>query len=168
MKVRRCAAFAVLAAAGFAGAFIAADLWLSYRRIGRGSRVVASPLGDLEYRRGGAGPAVLVIHGSGGGFDQGELLAQAVLGEDFDWIAPSRLGYLRSALPPTPNSLPPRSPEHACAASRGEATCWWQSSWRKSGKKPAASSWPTPADEPMTPTRQWTPLPRWDGRPISP
>jgi 2-hydroxy-6-oxonona-2,4-dienedioate hydrolase len=38
----------------------------------------------------------LVIHGSGGGFDQGELLARAVLGDQFHWITPSRFGYLRS------------------------------------------------------------------------
>jgi 2-hydroxy-6-oxonona-2,4-dienedioate hydrolase len=100
VTIGRIAAFVVMAAAGLAGAFIGGDLWLSYRRIGRGSRVVASPLGDLEYRRGGAGPAVLVIHGSGGGCDQGELIAEAVLGDGFDWIAPSRFGYLRSALPP--------------------------------------------------------------------
>jgi pimeloyl-ACP methyl ester carboxylesterase len=37
-----------------------------------------------------------VIHGSGGGYDQGELLVQAVLGEQFHWITPSRFGYLRS------------------------------------------------------------------------
>ncbi len=39
---------------------------------------------------------MLVIHGSGGGYDQGELLVQAVLGEQFHWIVPSRFGYLRS------------------------------------------------------------------------
>jgi pimeloyl-ACP methyl ester carboxylesterase len=37
-----------------------------------------------------------VVHGSGGGFDQGELVARAVLGDGFRWIAPSRFGYLRS------------------------------------------------------------------------
>lgn len=37
-----------------------------------------------------------MIHGSGGGYDQGELLVQAVLSEHFHWIAPSRFGYLRS------------------------------------------------------------------------
>jgi pimeloyl-ACP methyl ester carboxylesterase len=41
-----------------------------------------------------------LIHGSGGGFDQGEILGDAVLGPDFHWIAPSRFGYLRSTLPP--------------------------------------------------------------------
>ena len=53
------------------------------------------------FSQGGAGlgPAVLVVHGSGGGFDQGELVARAVLDDSFHWIAPSRFGYLRSALP---------------------------------------------------------------------
>ena len=53
----------------------------------------------VEFKQGGSGPPVLVIHGSGGGFDQGELIARAVLGDGFRWIAPSRFGYLRSALP---------------------------------------------------------------------
>jgi len=55
-----------------------------------------SPLGDIEFTRGGSGVPVLVIHGSGGGYDQGELIARAILDEHFDWIAPSRFGYLRS------------------------------------------------------------------------
>ena len=37
-----------------------------------------------------------MIHGSGGGYDQGELMVQAVLGEQFHWITPSRFGYLGS------------------------------------------------------------------------
>jgi pimeloyl-ACP methyl ester carboxylesterase len=37
-----------------------------------------------------------VIHGSGGGYDQGELIVQAFLDNRFHWIAPSRFGYLRS------------------------------------------------------------------------
>jgi pimeloyl-ACP methyl ester carboxylesterase len=68
----------------------------AYGRIEGGSTVVSSPYGDIEYARGGTGPPVLVIHGSGGGFDQGELLARTVLDDGFDWIAPSRFGYLRS------------------------------------------------------------------------
>lgn len=55
-----------------------------------------SPYGDVEYTEDGSGPPVLVIHGSGGGYDQGELLAQTVLGQGFHRIAPSRFGYLRS------------------------------------------------------------------------
>jgi 2-hydroxy-6-oxonona-2,4-dienedioate hydrolase len=79
-------------------------LWLDFRssmaaareRVRGKSAMVASPYGEIEYSEGGAGPAVLVIHGSGGGFDQGELIVQSVLGDRFHWIAPSRFGYLRS------------------------------------------------------------------------
>jgi len=71
----------------------------AYGRVRGANAVVASPYGEIEYVSGGAGMPVLVIHGSGGGYDQGELLARAVLGdgcEGFRWIAPSRFGYLRS------------------------------------------------------------------------
>ncbi len=75
------------------------DMERAYRRVrGRGS-AVPSLYGDIEYTAGGAGPDVLVIHGSGGGYDQGELIAQAVLGDRFHWITPSRFGYLGSTLP---------------------------------------------------------------------
>lgn len=72
------------------------DMHAAYARIGAKGTVIASPYGDIEYTQGGAGPPVLVIHGSGGGYDQGELMVRAVLGEQFHWIAPSRFGYLRS------------------------------------------------------------------------
>lgn len=72
------------------------DIRRACARIGGRSTVVPSPYGDIEYSEGGSGSAVLVLHGSGGGYDQGELIARAVLGEGFHWIAPSRFGYLRS------------------------------------------------------------------------
>lgn len=65
-------------------------------RIRGKSTIVPSPFGDIEYTEHGSGPTVLVIHGSGGGFDQGELVAEAVLEEGFHRITPSRFGYLRS------------------------------------------------------------------------
>jgi len=75
------------------------DMADAYRRIGSGSQVARVPQGDIEYAvGGGSGPPVLVVHGSGGGFDQGELLARAALGDGWRWIAPSRFGYLRSTL----------------------------------------------------------------------
>ena len=70
----------------------------AYERIEGRSTVVASPEGDIEFIEGGSGPPVLVVHGSGGGFDQGELIAEALLGDAFHWIAPSRFGYLRSTM----------------------------------------------------------------------
>jgi pimeloyl-ACP methyl ester carboxylesterase len=72
------------------------DINRAYERIRGRSTVIPSPYGDIEYTEGGSGPPVLVIHGSGGGYDQGELIARAVLDEQFHWIAPSRFGYLRS------------------------------------------------------------------------
>lgn len=72
------------------------DMRLAYGRIRGRSQLVASPSGTIEYSEGGSGTPVLVVHGSGGGFDQGELLAEAVLSGEFRWIAPSRFGYLRS------------------------------------------------------------------------
>jgi pimeloyl-ACP methyl ester carboxylesterase len=72
------------------------DMNRAYERVHGMSTVMASPYGDIEFTEGGSGPDVLVIHGSGGGYDQGELLARAVLGDQFHWITPSRFGYLRS------------------------------------------------------------------------
>ncbi|MDJ0760553.1 MAG: alpha/beta hydrolase [Woeseiaceae bacterium] len=59
--------------------------------------------GIVEYVTWGSGPVVLVIHGAGGGFDQGRLLAEALGGAGFQWIAVSRFGYLGSDLPEDPS-----------------------------------------------------------------
>jgi pimeloyl-ACP methyl ester carboxylesterase len=78
----------------------ARDMKEAYERVrGRGT-VIETPYGDIEFTQGGAGPEVLVIHGSGGGFDQGELVAATVLGDDYHWITPSRFGYLGSSFHP--------------------------------------------------------------------
>lgn len=69
-------------------------------RVAAAATVITSPFGDIEFTTHGSGPAVLVIHGSGGGYDQGELIAQAVLDENFYSIIPSRFGYLRSTFHP--------------------------------------------------------------------
>jgi pimeloyl-ACP methyl ester carboxylesterase len=47
---------------------------------------------------------VLVVHGAGGGYDQGVLLARTFCGGEFRWIAPSRFGYLRSPRPADPST----------------------------------------------------------------
>jgi len=72
------------------------EITRAYERVRGKSRVIPSPHGDIEYTEGGSGPHVLVSHGSGGGYDQGELIAQAFLDDSFHWIAPSRFGYLQS------------------------------------------------------------------------
>lgn len=72
------------------------DLRTAYARIQGTSSLIQSPHGNIEFTQGGSGPPVLVVHGSGGGYDQAELLVRAVLDDDVHWIAPSRFGYLRS------------------------------------------------------------------------
>jgi pimeloyl-ACP methyl ester carboxylesterase len=72
------------------------DMLKAYDRVRARGTVIATPFGDVEFTHGGAGRDVLVIHGSGGGYDQGELIAEAVLGNGFHWITPSRFGYLGS------------------------------------------------------------------------
>lgn len=87
---------ALLAPAVAIAIWFALDTRRAYARITGHSTVLPSPQGDIEFKREGKGIPVLVVHGSGGGYDQGALIATAILGEEFDWIAPSRFGYLHS------------------------------------------------------------------------
>jgi pimeloyl-ACP methyl ester carboxylesterase len=47
----------------------------------------------------GRGPPLLVVHGSGGGFDQGLAIGTDYAGRGWRVIAPSRFGYLRTPWP---------------------------------------------------------------------
>lgn len=95
-----------------AGALVASALaWRSFssavsaaraRTRGR-STVFQGRFGDMEYAEAGDGPPVLMVHGTGGGFDQGLDFAQP-LTKRWRIIAPSRFGYLRSAFPDDPSS----------------------------------------------------------------
>lgn len=88
-----------LAGLAWVAAVFMSDMNQAHERVRARGTVFTSPEGAIEYSQGGTGVPVLVIHGSGGGYDQGELIARAVLGDGFRWIAPSRFGYLRSTLP---------------------------------------------------------------------
>ncbi len=68
-------------------------------RLFAGSEIIETRHGAVEVARAGDGPAILALHGAGGGYDQGLLLADTFAGDQFCWIAPSRFGYLRSTLP---------------------------------------------------------------------
>jgi len=95
-RILRWIAIGVTAAVILVSAAYLWDMNRAYESVRGQSTVIPSSYGNIEYTEGGSGPDILVIHGSGGGYDQGELLAQAVLGKQFHWIAPSRFGYLRS------------------------------------------------------------------------
>jgi len=62
------------------------------------SQLYKTSAGVVEASVTGHGSAVLVSHGSGGGYDMGLWLAH-LIGGQFQFIAPSRFGYLRSPLP---------------------------------------------------------------------
>jgi len=65
-----------------------------------GSRVADTDCGPIEYARKGDGNPVLVVHGNAGGFDQGLMMANKTIDPEFQVIAVSRFGYLRSPMPP--------------------------------------------------------------------
>jgi pimeloyl-ACP methyl ester carboxylesterase len=59
----------------------------------------STPLGTIEYADSGAGPNLLLLHGTMGGFDQGVLLERSAVGANgFRSIAVSRPGYLGTPL----------------------------------------------------------------------
>jgi len=68
-------------------------------RVLAGSKVIETARGPIEYTTYGQGSPVLVIHGAGGGYDQGLVTAKRFVGEGYLSIIPSRFGYLR-----TPNT----------------------------------------------------------------
>lgn len=75
------------------------DIRNAFQRVSGQSQLIESTYGTIEYTRRGSGIPVLVIHGAGGGYDQGELIAETVLDSSFDIVTPSRFGYLGSDLP---------------------------------------------------------------------
>lgn len=80
--------------------------------VDRGGTVAKTSAGDIEYAEAGAGPPALVIHGAGGGYDQG-LLIGADMGDGYRIIAPSRFGYLKT---PVPEDFSPAAQADAHAA----------------------------------------------------
>jgi pimeloyl-ACP methyl ester carboxylesterase len=88
-----------------------AAVW-DYRRVLRKARAASasagpprqapSRFGPQEYADVGEGPPILMIHGTGGGFDQGLLFADRLIRQGFRVIAPSRFGYLGTAFPADP------------------------------------------------------------------
>lgn len=90
-----------------------ADLHAAQSRVAVGSELAQTPCGTLEYAIRGRGPPVLMVHGSGGGFDQGLEFAAPLLQAGFTVIAPSRFGYLRTALPQDA-SPEAQADAHAC------------------------------------------------------
>src|ERR1041385_8455957 len=91
-------AVALAAAAIVVSVSYHSDIADARARISRANSVM-TPCGRIEYASAGNGAPVLVIHGAGGGFDQGETLGAPLAQAGFRVIAPSRFGYLGTPLP---------------------------------------------------------------------
>jgi 2-hydroxy-6-oxonona-2,4-dienedioate hydrolase len=95
-----------LAAGAWATGAYRATMAAAESRITRLSSIIETQAGPIEYGVVGRGPPLMMIHGAGGGFDQGLLFGHGLREAGFQIIAPSRFGYLRSAFPED------ASPEH--------------------------------------------------------
>lgn len=105
MKVRLAGAVAgvaglMLVMAGVTiGWRFANDIERASARSAQGSSLVATRCGPIEVQQAGAGVPLLVVHGSGGGHDQGMAFAGALAQQGIRVIAMSRFGYLRTPMP---------------------------------------------------------------------
>jgi 2-hydroxy-6-oxonona-2,4-dienedioate hydrolase len=93
------AAITVAAAAGLVHARYARDLSAATALAAEGSTLVSTACGPIEVQQAGTGMPLLVIHGSGGGHDQGMAWARPLAGQGLRVIAMSRFGYLRTPRP---------------------------------------------------------------------
>jgi pimeloyl-ACP methyl ester carboxylesterase len=117
--VKRAARIATLPALLVAGLVVLAgarywrDVERARDRIEGRSEVAQTPCGPIEYATKGIGPPVLVVHGAGGGFDQGLDFGEALAGKGYLLVAMSRFGYLRTPLPQDA-SASAQADAHAC------------------------------------------------------
>jgi len=69
------------------------------QRLAAGSQIFKTGQAILEYAVSGSGTPVLLIHGAGGGYDQGLWAGKVFLSNSYQLIAVSRFGYLRTPIP---------------------------------------------------------------------
>jgi 2-hydroxy-6-oxonona-2,4-dienedioate hydrolase len=89
------------------------DIAAARTRAAKGGMLVQTNCGPIEYQEAGRGVPLLMVHGSGGGHDQGMLFAKDFAPKGVRVIAMSRFGYLRTPLPveATPAA---QADAHAC------------------------------------------------------
>jgi 2-hydroxy-6-oxonona-2,4-dienedioate hydrolase len=89
------------------------DVARAAERAGQGSVRVDTRCGPIEVQQAGEGMPLLMIHGSGGGHDQGMDWARPLVQHGVRVIAVSRFGYLRT---PRPADASPaaQADAHAC------------------------------------------------------
>lgn len=89
-----------LAAAGLAvRTRFHSDMALAMARAAQGSVLLPTHCGPIEVQQAGDGLPLLMVHGSGGGHDQGMAWARPIATQGVRVIAMSRFGYLRTPRP---------------------------------------------------------------------
>jgi 2-hydroxy-6-oxonona-2,4-dienedioate hydrolase len=89
------------------------DMAAAHARAARGGVVVQTRCGPIEYQEAGQGVPLLMVHGSGGGHDQGMAFARGLAQQGVRVIAASRFGYLRTPMP-ADASPQAQADAHAC------------------------------------------------------
>ena len=89
------------------------DLALATARAAQGGVLLPTRCGPIEYQDVGAGVPLLVVHGSGGGHDQGIAFAGTLAQHGVRVIAMSRFGYLGTPMP-TDASAAAQADAHVC------------------------------------------------------
>src|SRR5262249_6156912 len=89
------------------------DIRAARDRISSGSQVINTRCGPIEFAFAGNGPALLVIHGFAGGFDQGLEIGKPLIARGFRILATSRFGYLRTPVPADASNMA-QVDAHAC------------------------------------------------------
>ena len=89
------------------------DMGIARARVAQGSVLIATRCGPIEYQEAGTGAPLLVVHGSGGGHDQGMAFEGALARQGIRVIAMSRFGYLRTPMP-TDASPAAQADAHVC------------------------------------------------------
>ena len=119
MRIKRVGVAVAVAAVVLVGliAFVTAsyrhEIAAAEARVSSGSQIVDTPCGSIEYAIAGKGMPLLVVHGAGGGFDQGLKFGRPLADLGFMVIAMSRFGYLRSSFP-ADASPAAQADAHAC------------------------------------------------------
>lgn len=72
-------------------------------RIAAPAALSATRFGPVQWAADGDGPPVLMLHGTGGGFDQALLFCRRMSAAGWRVIAPSRFGYLGTPMPAAPS-----------------------------------------------------------------
>jgi pimeloyl-ACP methyl ester carboxylesterase len=109
--------FRAASGAAIAGAFATyarylRDLKQIDEALEQGSQIANTRAGPIEYAQQGEGTPLLLIHGAGGGYNQGLLIGRD-FGRGHRLIAPSRFGYLKT---PVPRNASPEAQADAHAA----------------------------------------------------